>query len=67
MLPLDVYLENENELIATTTTGEVVEELGKTVGAKLLKRDVDSKVVVNFHGVSIYDLSYQAWMLCATI
>jgi hypothetical protein len=53
VLPLDVYLENESELIKAVTTGEVVDGLEGTVGAKLLKRDVESRVVVNFHGVSL--------------
>jgi hypothetical protein len=52
VLPLDVYLENENELVQAVTTGEVVDSLEQTVGAKLLRRDAESKVVVNFHGVS---------------
>ncbi|KAH7406097.1 Alpha/Beta hydrolase protein [Phaeosphaeria sp. MPI-PUGE-AT-0046c] len=50
VLPLDVYLENESELIQVTTSGEVMEGLEGTVGAKLLKRDPESRVVVNFHG-----------------
>jgi hypothetical protein len=54
VLPLDVYLENENELVQAVTTGEVVDGLEGTVGAKLLKRDVDGRVVVNFHGVSLF-------------
>jgi hypothetical protein len=45
-------MENENELVQAVTTGEVVDSLEQTVGAKLLRRDADSKVVVNFHGVS---------------
>jgi hypothetical protein len=52
VLPLDVYLENEIELVKAVTTGEVTDGLEGTVGAKLLKRDPESKVVVNFHGVS---------------
>ncbi|KAF2823552.1 alpha/beta-hydrolase [Ophiobolus disseminans] len=50
VLPLDVYLEHESELVQAVTTGEVVDELESTVGAKLLKRDAESRVVVNFHG-----------------
>ncbi|KAH8723958.1 Alpha/Beta hydrolase protein [Phaeosphaeriaceae sp. PMI808] len=50
ILPLDVYLENENELVQAVTSGEVVDGLEGTMAAKLLKRDVESKVVVNFHG-----------------
>ncbi|KAH7078461.1 Alpha/Beta hydrolase protein [Paraphoma chrysanthemicola] len=50
VLPLDVYLEHENELVQATVPGEVAEELEGTVGAKLLKRDGESRVVVNFHG-----------------
>lgn len=53
VLPLDVYLEHESELVQAVTTGEVVDELESTVGAKLLKKDAESRVVVNFHGVSI--------------
>jgi hypothetical protein len=53
VLPLDVYLENENELVQAATTGEVAEELEGTVGARLLRRDGESRVVVNFHGVSL--------------
>lgn len=34
------------------TTGEVVDELKGTLGEKLLRADPDSRVVVNFHGVS---------------
>jgi hypothetical protein len=49
-----VYLENENELVQAVTTGEVVDGLEGTVGAKLLKRDVEGRVVVNFHGVSSF-------------
>jgi hypothetical protein len=63
VLPLDVYFENESELVKAVTTGEVVDGLDGTVGAKLLKRDAESKVVVNFHGVSLlsqrFCLSFQ--------
>ena len=52
VVPLDVYLENEHELVAAVTTGEVVDDLRGTVGEKLLRRDKESRVVVNFHGVS---------------
>lgn len=52
VLPLDVYLENEQELVSAIGTGEIAKELKGTVGEKLLRRDVDSRVVVNFHGVS---------------
>jgi len=54
VLPLDVYLANEVELAQAATSGEVVDGLEGTVGAKLLKRDVESRVVVNFHGVSLF-------------
>jgi len=54
VLPLDVYLEHESELVQAVTTGEVVDELQSTVGAKLLRRDAESRVVVNFHGVSAF-------------
>ncbi|KAF1842357.1 alpha/beta-hydrolase [Cucurbitaria berberidis CBS 394.84] len=50
VLPLDVYLQNEYELVKAATTGEVFEELKGTVGEKLMRRDGDSRVVVNFHG-----------------
>jgi hypothetical protein len=53
VLPLDVYLENEVELVKAVTTGVVADGLEGTVGAKLLKRDAESRVVVNFHGVSL--------------
>jgi hypothetical protein len=52
VLPLDVYLENEYELFTSAVSGEIAEELKGTVGEKLLSSDPDSKVVVNFHGVS---------------
>jgi pimeloyl-ACP methyl ester carboxylesterase len=52
VLPLDVYLQNEEQLATGTTTGEVVDELKGTVGEKLLRADPESRVVVNFHGVS---------------
>jgi hypothetical protein len=54
VLPLDVYLEHESELVQAVTTGEVVDELERTVGAKLLRSDGESRVVVNFHGVSTF-------------
>jgi pimeloyl-ACP methyl ester carboxylesterase len=57
VVPLDVYLENENELVQAVMTGEVVEGLEGTVGAKLLRADGEARVVVNFHGVSIFFLS----------
>ncbi|OAL56651.1 hypothetical protein IQ07DRAFT_626671 [Pyrenochaeta sp. DS3sAY3a] len=50
VLPLDVYLENEHELTMRTTTGEVVDELKGTFGEKLLRKNADSRLVVNFHG-----------------
>jgi hypothetical protein len=50
VLPLDVYLENESELVQKATG--LVEDLKDTVGAKLLRMDPLSKVVVNSHGVS---------------
>lgn len=49
VLPLDVYLENENEIVQKATG--LVGDLKETVGYKLLKKDAKSKVVVNFHGV----------------
>ncbi|KAF2709709.1 hypothetical protein K504DRAFT_280846 [Pleomassaria siparia CBS 279.74] len=48
VLPLDVYLENELEVVHKSSG--LVEDLTKTVGYKLLKSDPESQVVVNFHG-----------------
>lgn len=59
MLPLDVYLQNEDSLVMGTTTGEVVDELKGTHGEKLLRSDPEARVVVNFHGVSHSLLMYQ--------
>jgi hypothetical protein len=53
VLPLDVYLQNEEQLAMGTTTGEIVDELKGTMGEKLLRADPESRVVVNFHGVSL--------------
>jgi hypothetical protein len=50
VLPMDVYLENEHEVVQKTLGG-VAEDFTATIAAKLLKKDVKSKVVVNFHGV----------------
>ncbi|KAF2856919.1 hypothetical protein T440DRAFT_463133 [Plenodomus tracheiphilus IPT5] len=50
VIPLDVYLENENELVMAAGSGEVAEELKGTLGEKLMSRDQESRVVVNFHG-----------------
>jgi hypothetical protein len=52
VIPLDVYLENEQELSTASTAREIVEGLKGTVGEKLLSMDKESRVVVNFHGVS---------------
>lgn len=54
VLPLDVYLENEYELVNAAREGEVAEELKDTLGEKLIRRDSKSRVVVNFHGVSSF-------------
>lgn len=54
MLPLDVYLENESEIVQKATG--LVGDLKETVGFKLLKRDAKSRVVVNFHGVECFSL-----------
>lgn len=51
MLPLDVYLENELEIVQKASG--LVEDLTSTVGYKLLKNDPESKVIVNFHGVRL--------------
>ncbi|KAF1941561.1 hypothetical protein EJ02DRAFT_434719 [Clathrospora elynae] len=50
VLPLDVYLENEYELVTAPNAGDTVEELKGTVGERLMRRDGESRVVVNFHG-----------------
>ncbi|KAF1934251.1 uncharacterized protein M421DRAFT_116750 [Didymella exigua CBS 183.55] len=50
VLPLDVYLQNEEQLAMGTTTGEVADELKGTMGEKLLRTDPESRIVVNFHG-----------------
>ncbi|EUC38779.1 hypothetical protein COCVIDRAFT_87147 [Bipolaris victoriae FI3] len=50
VLPLDVYLENEHELSTAAAVGQAVEELKGTVGEKLMNRDVDTRIVINFHG-----------------
>ena len=52
MLPLDVYLQNEDNLVMSATTGEVSDELKGTRSEKLLRADPEARVVVNFHGVS---------------
>lgn len=52
VLPLDVYLQHEDQLAMGTTTGEVADELKGTSGEKLLRADPEARVVVNFHGVS---------------
>ncbi|KAF2659246.1 alpha/beta-hydrolase [Lophiostoma macrostomum CBS 122681] len=48
VLPLDVYLDNENEIVQKATG--LVGDLQETIGYKLLQRDPKSRVVVNFHG-----------------
>ncbi|KAF2192623.1 hypothetical protein K469DRAFT_315496 [Zopfia rhizophila CBS 207.26] len=48
VLPLDVYLEYETEIVQKASGP--VEDMTTTVGYKLLKRDPESQVVVNFHG-----------------
>lgn len=52
MLPLDVYLENESE-IEQKSEGGVAEDFKETIAGKLLKKDPKSRVVINFHGVSL--------------
>ncbi|KAF2440502.1 hypothetical protein P171DRAFT_420236 [Karstenula rhodostoma CBS 690.94] len=51
VLPLDVYLEHERELVSRVQD-DVVEsgEFVKTLGARLLREDTESKLVINFHG-----------------
>ena len=53
VLPLNVYLEHETEL-ANLAHGDVLEsdDFIAGLGAKLLRKDPESKLVVNFHGVS---------------
>ncbi|KAH9868623.1 hypothetical protein J1614_007695 [Plenodomus biglobosus] len=50
VIPQDVYLEHENELVMAAGSGEVAEELKGTVGEKLMSGDEGSRVVVYFHG-----------------
>ncbi|KAJ8108971.1 hypothetical protein OPT61_g7798 [Boeremia exigua] len=50
VLPLDVYMQNEEQLAMSARTGEVVDELKGTTGEKLLRADSQARVVVNFHG-----------------
>jgi hypothetical protein len=52
VLPLDVYLQHEQEIFQKTLGG-VTDDFAATVGAKLLRKDGKSKVVVNFHGVRL--------------
>ena len=54
MLPLDVYLQNEDQMVMSTTTGEIVDGLSGTLNEKLLRNDQKARVVVNFHGVSVF-------------
>ncbi|KAK7180174.1 hypothetical protein DPSP01_012799 [Paraphaeosphaeria sporulosa] len=51
VLPMDVYLEHERELVSRVQD-DVVEsgEFTKTLGARLLREDAGSKLVINFHG-----------------
>ncbi|KAF1958908.1 alpha/beta-hydrolase [Byssothecium circinans] len=49
VLPLDVYLENESELV-NKAEGGVAEDFKASLGARFLKKDAKSRVVVNFHG-----------------
>jgi hypothetical protein len=66
VLPLDVYLENENELSMSTVTGEIADELKGTLGEKLLRGDPEARVVVNFHGVStlLFCQSHDPFAFC---
>jgi hypothetical protein len=53
VLPLDVYLEHERELVSRVQDDVVGSgEFESTLGARLLREDAGSKLVVNFHGVS---------------
>lgn len=49
VLPLDVYLEHENEILHKSAGG-VVDDFGATIAARFLKKDTKSRVVINFHG-----------------
>lgn len=50
VLPLDVYLEHEQEIVQKTEAG-VAEDFSTTIAAKLLRKDVKSRVIINFNGV----------------
>lgn len=53
VLPMDVYLEHERELVSRVQDDIVAsDEFARTLGAKLLREDAESKLVINFHGVS---------------
>ena len=49
VLPLDEYLEHENEIVQTYSGP--VDDLTTTVGYKILKEDPERQIVINFHGV----------------
>ena len=52
---MDVYFEHETELMSSVRTGVASsEEFTSGLSAKLLRKDPDSQLVVNFHGVSGY-------------
>ena len=57
VLPLDVYLQHEHDLVFNAAAGEVSDGLVGTLGEKLWRADDEAKVVVNFHGVSYSFLS----------
>ncbi|KAF1975502.1 hypothetical protein BU23DRAFT_75653 [Bimuria novae-zelandiae CBS 107.79] len=51
VLPLDVYLENEMEIVSAAGDGVVeAEDFASTLGAKFMRKDAKSRLVVNFHG-----------------
>ena len=50
MLPLDAYLQNEEQLAMGSTSGEIADELKGTLTEKLLRNDPEARVVANFHG-----------------
>ena len=59
VLPLDVYFEHETEL-ANLASEEALDsdDFIAGLGAKLLRKDAESKLVVNFHGVSFSSLPF---------
>lgn len=53
VLPLDVYLEHEKELVSRVQDDVLEsEDFTRSLGARLLAGDEEARLVVNFHGVS---------------